>query len=303
MGLTGQGEGAAGIASSLQEAATQIGKRNATVQLFRDGWYRLCEGSLNDDISGSTYTLLATKYADSTVVWLAIEELAGLTVSSAAVSGSGGTTASTSTAIGSAATQSPTAPQSESSVVDASEDDSSTEDANKQAGKSNTNNGASQGLFHLASIFAQADTPADSAAEADAADQPSESETGDSPSESTEDTQSDEPQRGASATSNAGAGAPVVAPVVSIGRAPNPSEIVAKAAAFIVSEYLHRARFNDCLLALDNVSIDLGSGGLPNMAMDATVAACEEVIKGQAGSTNRMLVELLASAPSGTTPE
>ena len=30
-GLTGQGDGAAGIASSLQVALTQIGKRNATV--------------------------------------------------------------------------------------------------------------------------------------------------------------------------------------------------------------------------------------------------------------------------------
>lgn len=223
VGIIGQGEGAAGVASSLQEAVQKIGKRNATVQLFRDGWYRLCEGSVNGDIRKSTYTLLATKYADSTVVWLAIEELAGLTTSTAATTASGGTTASAQTTIG----------------------------------------------------------PSDPADPANADDQP--------------------PNPQTSASSEASAGAPSASASVISGRANPPSDVVAKATAVLVTEYLQRARFNDCLLALDSINIDLGLGGIvKNDAMEAVIDGCKDVIKNQA-TESTVLSDLLSGAQTSET--
>ncbi len=296
VGVFGQGEGAAGIASSLQEAAVQIGKRNATVQLFRDGWYRLCEGSLNGDVGASTYTLLATKYADSTVVWLAIEELAGLTAGSTAVSGTGGTTAGTTAGVGTAApTQPAPAPPSGTPSTTTSKDSSSEGRTGEQTEVADANRGGAKGLLHRASLLAQTDSGAGRAPGADAANQPAESE-----NRATTETQSEERRSNASATSDATAGAPTVSSISPTGRAANVSDTVAKAAAFMVSEYLHRARFNDCLLALDRISIDLSAGEEKDAAMDATIAGCKEVITRQA-THNRMLVELLGV--DGSAPE
>ena len=74
-GIFGQGEGSGALGSALSEAVSQLGTRNATIQLLRDGFYRLCEGFLNNAASGTTYSLLATKYVDSMVTLLAIEQL------------------------------------------------------------------------------------------------------------------------------------------------------------------------------------------------------------------------------------
>ena len=288
VGVFGQGEGAASVAGSLQEAASEIGKRNATVQLFRDGWYRLCEGALNGDIGQSTYALLATKYADSTVVSLAIEELSGLTASTTTASGEEGTEADTDARVGSGPDT--PSPENSSQNQEQNPDEAPAPEAENEeeaAAPGADGDEDPQGLLHFAGLLAQADPGADGAAETDTADEPGEAET----------------DENASTSGSTSAGAPVVAPKNPSGRAPNPSDTVAKASALMVSEYLHRARFNDCLLALDRINIDLGTEGYePNVAMTAIVESCAEVIKNQA-EPNRMLVELLAGAVSGTMPE
>ena len=73
--LTGQGQAQAAFAQSLAEVASQLGKRNATVQLLRDGLYRQCEAYLNGLIDSPAYDVIANKYVAAMVTLLAIEEL------------------------------------------------------------------------------------------------------------------------------------------------------------------------------------------------------------------------------------
>jgi hypothetical protein len=75
VGVFGQGEGAGALSSSLSEAASELGRRNATIQLLRDGYYRLCEAHLNEALSAFQYNLLARKLADQMIILLAIEQL------------------------------------------------------------------------------------------------------------------------------------------------------------------------------------------------------------------------------------
>jgi len=75
VGIFGQGEGAGALSSALSEAASELGRRNATIQLLRDGYYRLCEAYVNDALSGFQYNLLARKLADQMIILLAIEQL------------------------------------------------------------------------------------------------------------------------------------------------------------------------------------------------------------------------------------
>ena len=64
VGLTGAGEGAGSLGTALSEAASEIGKRNATIQILRDGFYRMCEASLNDSFDAN-YNLHANKLLNS----------------------------------------------------------------------------------------------------------------------------------------------------------------------------------------------------------------------------------------------
>lgn len=75
VGIPGRGEGAGALGTALTEAASQLGTRNATIQLLRDGFYRLCEASLNASLTKREYQLLANKYVNSMVTLLAIEQL------------------------------------------------------------------------------------------------------------------------------------------------------------------------------------------------------------------------------------
>lgn len=287
VGVFGQGEGAGQIASSLQEAATQIGKRNATIQLFRDGWYRLCEGTLNGAVGRTTHTLLATKYADSTVVWLAIEELSGLTANSAKVGGGTGTTANATTEIGGTPEEAPpdAAGENTSQVNPTSAGGAVT------AGFVDPSIGIQQRLLHYTNLLAQTE--------------PDPNDAGAQPEEPAEDVPADDPRPSASASGSASAGGPEAGATGTGGRGANPSDMVAKATAVLVSDYLHRARFNDCLLALDNMNLDLTAGGAKNDAMSAIIDGCKQVIANQA-ERNRVAVEILGTgvseAPSEEAP-
>ena len=63
------------LANTVRETAKQLGKRNATIQLLRDGLYRQCEAYMNGLIGRFAYENIANKYINAMVVLLAIEEI------------------------------------------------------------------------------------------------------------------------------------------------------------------------------------------------------------------------------------
>ena len=63
------------LAGAITETAKQLGRRNATIQLLRDGLYRQCEAYMNGLIGPIAYESIANKYVNAMVVLLAIEEI------------------------------------------------------------------------------------------------------------------------------------------------------------------------------------------------------------------------------------
>ncbi len=63
------------VARTIRETAKQLGTRNTTIQLLRDGLYRQCEAYMNGLIDGRAYRQIANKYINAMVVLLAIEQL------------------------------------------------------------------------------------------------------------------------------------------------------------------------------------------------------------------------------------
>ena len=74
-GLGKLSQAQAEIVNIFKETAKQLGKRNATIQLLRDGLYRQCEAYMNGLIDKITYEQVANKYINAMVVLLAVEEL------------------------------------------------------------------------------------------------------------------------------------------------------------------------------------------------------------------------------------
>jgi hypothetical protein len=70
--------------AGFQEGAAFVGLRTSTIQLLRDGMYRLCEAHLNGAIDGDTYNLQLRRYQRYMVALLAIEQLTGTQRSPAA---------------------------------------------------------------------------------------------------------------------------------------------------------------------------------------------------------------------------
>ena len=71
------------LSTAVQEAAKQLGTRNATIQLLRDGLYRQCEAYMNGLINDKTYDQIANKYINAMVVLLAVEQLTTQAISTA----------------------------------------------------------------------------------------------------------------------------------------------------------------------------------------------------------------------------
>ena len=63
------------LATAVNETAKQLGRRNATIQLLRDGLYRQCEAYMNGLIDPEDYSWIANKYINAMVVLLAIEQI------------------------------------------------------------------------------------------------------------------------------------------------------------------------------------------------------------------------------------
>ncbi|MFA0575281.1 hypothetical protein AB4580_22195 [Vibrio splendidus] len=66
------------LASAFQEGATYTGLRTQSIQLLRDGMYRLCEAHMSGAIDKSTYGVLVRRYQKNMVALLAIEQLTGV---------------------------------------------------------------------------------------------------------------------------------------------------------------------------------------------------------------------------------
>ncbi len=60
---------------SQQEAASFVGLRTQTIQLLRDGMYRLCEGYLSGALSPADFAWLSRRYQRNMVALLTIEQL------------------------------------------------------------------------------------------------------------------------------------------------------------------------------------------------------------------------------------
>lgn len=58
-----------------QEAASFVGLRTQTIQMLRDGMYRLCEGYMSGAITGADYAWLIRRYQKYMVALLTIEQL------------------------------------------------------------------------------------------------------------------------------------------------------------------------------------------------------------------------------------
>ncbi len=66
---------AATLGFSQQEAASFVGLRTQTIQLLRDGMFRLCEGYLGGALSQSDFAWLSRRYQRNMVALLTIEQL------------------------------------------------------------------------------------------------------------------------------------------------------------------------------------------------------------------------------------
>ncbi|MGF1711516.1 hypothetical protein L4C37_13220 [Vibrio kagoshimensis] len=66
------------LATAFQEGATYTGLRTQSIQLLRDGMYRLCEAHMSGAIDKSTYAVLVRRYQKNMVALLAIEQLTGV---------------------------------------------------------------------------------------------------------------------------------------------------------------------------------------------------------------------------------
>lgn len=63
------------LSSALVETGRQLGARNTTIQLLRDGLYRQCEAYMNGVISSAEYKNMVNRYVDGMVTLLAIERI------------------------------------------------------------------------------------------------------------------------------------------------------------------------------------------------------------------------------------
>jgi len=102
LGAAGGYEGVqAKLSAALSESAQELGIRNASIQLLRDGLYRACEAYMNGALNDFQYTMIASRYADIMVTLLAIEQLTTLKrPSSGRTSVAAGGAAKTSTEVG-----------------------------------------------------------------------------------------------------------------------------------------------------------------------------------------------------------
>lgn len=282
-GIFGQGEGSGALGSALSEAVSQLGTRNATIQLLRDGFYRLCEGFLNNAASGTTYSLLATKYVDSMVTLLAIEQLTPANSKQLNTTSGKGSKATTKSSVG-GATGGQANPAGSSTNTETTPPPAEAPNSPEPTRFAQTPF-ASRPILTLVSLPSL--VPAASLAQNSETDgaastpRPNDTTNGANSTAAPAGGDANKSDTGTNASGSATAGPPAVSVTVAQGNSGGPSTEVANTVAFIVGEYLQRARFNDCLLALDNLNIDLQTNSA-NEASSALIQTCAEVLHEQA---------------------
>jgi hypothetical protein len=71
------GYGGGGLSASSAESAASIGLRTATIQLLRDGLYRICEGYANGALSEFGYALALSNFDEIMIRLISVEGLTG----------------------------------------------------------------------------------------------------------------------------------------------------------------------------------------------------------------------------------
>jgi len=88
------------LAASSTEEAALIGLRTQTIQLLRDGYYRLCEAYLNGALSREQYNLALVNVPATIIAIMAVDAVAGTPTAPAVVVSAGGSSATGSTGEG-----------------------------------------------------------------------------------------------------------------------------------------------------------------------------------------------------------
>ncbi|MEQ8654434.1 MAG: hypothetical protein RIC87_18345 [Kiloniellales bacterium] len=83
------------LSGSATEAAASIGLRTQTIQLLRDGYYRLCEAYMNGALSREQYNLALVSLPEVMVSLLAVDAIAGTPRPPAVIVAPNGATAKT----------------------------------------------------------------------------------------------------------------------------------------------------------------------------------------------------------------
>jgi hypothetical protein len=78
-----------GVALGSSESSAFVGMRTQTVQLLRDGYYRLCEAYLNGALTGEEYREVITSMPKVFSLMMAIDAVAGAAVAPAVALNSG----------------------------------------------------------------------------------------------------------------------------------------------------------------------------------------------------------------------
>ena len=76
-GGTGSSTGSGGFAASSNEAAASLAMRTQTIQLLRDGYYRLCEAYMNGAIDQHQYNIVLVNIDRLMVTLLGVDGIAG----------------------------------------------------------------------------------------------------------------------------------------------------------------------------------------------------------------------------------
>lgn len=88
-GVQNNSVGQANASASLAETAATIGVRTQSIQLLRDGMYRLCESYMNGAIDPLQYMVLWNRYQEMMLGLVAIEQLTGAVRAPAVAIGAG----------------------------------------------------------------------------------------------------------------------------------------------------------------------------------------------------------------------
>ena len=85
-----QNQGSAGLGAASNEVAGSIGLRTQTIQVLRDGYYRLCEAYMNQAIDAKEYSAVLNHIDGVIAVVMAIDVLGGPLAAPAVVLNAGG---------------------------------------------------------------------------------------------------------------------------------------------------------------------------------------------------------------------